>query len=93
MGNYTAINIIVRDTLSQNVDISSFRNIQSSHKYQYTLDPISRLLEFKFQNIKLVDSLANEEESHGFVKFDILTIQGLIDYEFFENKRAHVNPT
>ncbi len=69
-GTDTAINIVVRDTITSKLNISSIEAGASSHKYTYRVYD-SRILEFTFPKIMLPDSTTNEVESHAFVKFKI----------------------
>lgn len=67
-GTDTAFTVIVRDKLSPFLDLRSLRPGASSHAYQLNVAP-DGMLEFRFDNIALPDSNANEAASHGFVKF------------------------
>ena len=69
-GNADAVNIYVLDTISKNLDLSSFEFISSSHACDviYLGD---RVYKFDFPNIHLIDSITNEPLSHGFVKYRI----------------------
>ena len=69
-GNADAINIYVLDTISKNLDLSTFEFISSSHSCDvvYLGD---RVYKFDFPNIHLIDSITNEPLSHGFVKYRI----------------------
>lgn len=69
-GNAPAINIRVTDTLATNLDISTFKMLETSHDYQVIVNP-NRVVEFLFPNIMLADSTNNEPESHGFITFKI----------------------
>jgi uncharacterized repeat protein (TIGR01451 family) len=69
-GTDTAFTVIVRDTLSTNLNLSSFQMLAASHKYSITIKD-NGLLEWRFDNILLPDSNRNEPESHGFVRFRI----------------------
>lgn len=69
-GTDTAFTIVVRDTLSDFLDIASLKIGASSHRFNWTIDG-KNVLVFRFENIKLVDSFHNEAGSHGFVKFKI----------------------
>jgi len=88
VGNDTAINIRVEDVISNNLDLASLRSIQSSHTYSYKVDSESRLMEFFFEDIYLVDSLTDEVNSHGFIKFDINPIEGLSNFDEVDNKAS-----
>ena len=69
-GNADAINIYVLDTISKNLDLSSFEFISSSHACDviYLGD---RVYKFDFPNIHLIDSITNEPLSHGYIKYRI----------------------
>jgi hypothetical protein len=69
-GNDTAFTVLLRDTLSDELDISTLKVGTSSHAYTWYLSG-KNILTFNFKNIKLVDSFHNEPASHGFVKFRI----------------------
>lgn len=74
VGTDTAFNIIVRDMLDPNLDLSTVVPGASSHPYTYgVVSP--RELVFSFPNIELPDSNASEAESHGFIKFSVLPDQ------------------
>ncbi|MBW8050704.1 MAG: T9SS type A sorting domain-containing protein [Cytophagales bacterium] len=69
-GTDTAFNIVLRDTLSATLDITTIVLGASSHPY--TLEIFgSDILQWTFNNVLLPDSNVNEPESHGFVKFKI----------------------
>ena len=69
-GTDTAFTVVVRDTLSDFLDLSTVRPGSSSHPYNYTIDE-NKTLKFTFENILLPDSTTNEMASHGYVKFNI----------------------
>lgn len=69
-GTDTAFNVVVLDTLSEHLDISTFRPGVASHPYKIDfLD--GHILQYTFENIMLPDSNINEAASHGFFKFKI----------------------
>jgi uncharacterized repeat protein (TIGR01451 family) len=69
-GTDTAFTVVIRDTISNKLDISSIEFGASSHAY--TADIYGKgILKFTFNNIKLVDSFRNEAKSHGFVQYRI----------------------
>ena len=79
-GTDTAFRVVIRDTLSTQLDLESLRAGVASH--DYTVQVLNdRALQFTFDNILLPDSTTNELESHGFVKFQI------------SQKRDHPNGT
>lgn len=75
-GTDTAFNIVVIDTLSSNVDISSFEEIGASHPYTYELLS-GNVLKFTFNNVLLPDSNTNKALSNGYVSFNINPKNGL----------------
>ncbi len=69
-GNDTAITVIIRDQLDENLQWETFTPLASSHDY-YIETNASGLVKFIFENIMLPDSNVNEIESHGFIKYKI----------------------
>ena len=74
-GTDTAFTVVIRDVLSELLDISTLRTGASSHDYQYTVkknyNTETYTLDFNFENIMLPDSNVNLAASNGFVKFKI----------------------
>ena len=77
-GNYPALNIVVRDTLSPNLDLSTFRFIGSSHPVTYTINPITREVTFRFSGINLAPSMLSIEYSQGYFTYSIDELPDLI---------------
>jgi hypothetical protein len=69
-GTDTAFTIVVRDTLTDLLDIASMRLGASSHPFTFNLKE-GGIAEFLFKDILLPDSNVNEIASHGFLKFQI----------------------
>jgi uncharacterized repeat protein (TIGR01451 family) len=69
-GTDTAFTVMIRDTISNKLDISSIEFGASSHVYEPEIYG-KGILKFTFNNIKLVDSFRNEPKSHGFVQYRI----------------------
>ncbi|MBL7813684.1 MAG: T9SS type A sorting domain-containing protein [Saprospiraceae bacterium] len=69
-GTDTAFTIVVRDTLSDFLNISSLKMGASSHRFDWMIED-KNVLVFRFSNILLPDSFRNEAASHGFVTFKI----------------------
>ncbi len=69
-GNAPAYTVMIRDTLSDKLDITSFRNGQSSHPCSFNMYG-SGIAEWVFNDIVLPDSSTNEPDSHGYVTFRI----------------------
>lgn len=69
-GTNTAYLVVIKDTLSQWLDITTFQEGNSSHPYELGLTG-QGYLSFTFYNIALPDSAANQAASNGFVDFKI----------------------
>lgn len=69
-GNDTAFYVEILDTISQHLDVATFRPGSSSHLYTWEIYG-NGIISFKFENILLPDSTINEPLSHGFVKYRI----------------------
>lgn len=69
-GTYAAFNIVILDTISPYLDITSFRTLGASHDYSWDISGTG-LLTFTFADIMLPDSVSNEPESHGSVSYEI----------------------
>ena len=69
-GNGPAVNIVVKDTLSPNVDVNTFEMLGASHNYNIDILP-GNVLRWKFNNIMLADSGSNEPASHGYIQYRI----------------------
>lgn len=84
-GNAPAEDIYILDTLSNNLDASSFTFLSSSHNVITQLLQ-GNVLRFNFPDINLADSTNNEPESHGFVQFKINRKAGLPPGTVISNK-------
>ena len=69
-GTDTAFNVVVLDTLSASFDVSTLLLGASSHTYDLRIID-NHILEFSFENIRLVDSFSNEAASHGFFSYEL----------------------
>jgi uncharacterized repeat protein (TIGR01451 family) len=71
-GSDTAYKVIIVDTLSENLDISSLQIGASSHDFTFDVTgKVTPVLIFTFDDIYLPDSTTDEPNSNGFVKFKI----------------------
>ncbi|MGQ0829918.1 MAG: DUF7619 domain-containing protein [Bacteroidota bacterium] len=68
-GNDSALNIRLLDTLSNDLDLNTFRVINYSHYNRVVLN--GNELTFRFPNIMLPDSTSDSEGSKGFVQYRI----------------------
>ena len=80
-GTYFAEDVRVEDTLDAQLDIVSFRTLDASHTYSYSIDPVTNAVVWYFNDIMLPDSNANEPLSHGFISFEI----DVIDWDQLPN--------
>ena len=76
-GTDTAFTVIIRDTISEKLDISSIELGASSHAYEFEIYG-KGILKFTFNNIKLVDSFKNEAKSHGFIQYRVKQQKDLV---------------
>lgn len=86
LGTAPAINILVKDELSQNVDWETMEVTASSHNYIASIQ--NGVLQFNFPNIMLADSASNEPASHGYVSYRIRTKNNLVIGDAIENTAA-----
>lgn len=83
-GTWYAEDVLITDTLSADLDPSTFQFIGSSHPC--TIIFTDGILQFRFENILLPDSTSNEPESHGFVLFRIRPFTDLLPGDSVDNK-------
>ncbi len=86
-GNAPARNVSILDTIDAKLDMETFQVINSSFEVQTVVR--ENIVEFRFNDINLIDSLTNEPESHGFVSFKIDPLPDLPEPSVIEN-RAHI---
>lgn len=75
-GNAVAYNVMIRDTISPLLDLSTFEMGVASHNYRLTLGE-GRVLTWQFDNIYLPDSTTDLAGSNGYLKFRIKPQPGL----------------
>ncbi|HKR06842.1 MAG TPA: T9SS type A sorting domain-containing protein [Bacteroidia bacterium] len=76
-GNAPAIDVVIADTLHPNLNIPTFEVLSASHPYTWSIRDHG-IIEFRFDNIYLPDSNANEPLSHGFIKYRIKPKNNLV---------------
>ncbi|MEM6723653.1 MAG: T9SS type A sorting domain-containing protein, partial [Bacteroidota bacterium] len=69
-GTDTAFTVVVRDTLPDELDLTTLIMGTSSHVYRYDIRE-GKILVVTYDNIMLPDSNVNEPASNGFFKFKI----------------------
>ncbi len=76
-GSDTAYTVVIRDTLSKSLDVSSLVVGASSHNYTWSISGKGNpIITFTFNNIYLPHAKVNEPASNGFVKFKIRQTAG-----------------
>lgn len=75
-GTASAINVVVTDTIHQDMDVNTLMMHSSSHPYS-TMTIEGRVITWTFYNIYLPDSTSNLEQSQGYVEFSISPVANL----------------
>jgi len=86
-GTDTAFTVVIRDTLSTDLDVFSVASGVSSHEYSFRMYG-PRVLEWTFNNIQLPDSNVNEPASNGFVMFTVNQAPDLPNNTLIENSAS-----
>ncbi|MBL7828684.1 MAG: T9SS type A sorting domain-containing protein [Saprospiraceae bacterium] len=63
--------VVVRDTLDEQLNLASIRNITSSHHMKITTNQEGKELVFRFENIALPDSTSDYAGSIGSIQYEI----------------------
>ena len=71
MGNDDAYDVVIKDTLDDDLELSSFRLLELSHIGSVHVDPATRIATFRFPNIFLPPASVNEPGSHGYAVYKI----------------------
>ncbi|MGZ3882782.1 MAG: T9SS type A sorting domain-containing protein, partial [Bacteroidia bacterium] len=71
LGTAPAVNVLIKDTIDPNLNISSIQVLASSYPVQMQVNTSTREVDFSFNTIFLPDASANEPGSHGFVRYKI----------------------
>jgi hypothetical protein len=74
LGTGPAYLVVVRDTLDEDADISTVRNLGSSHLN--TFEIAGRELKWTFWDITLPPAIQDEPGSHGFITFSVAQLPG-----------------
>lgn len=70
-GNDTAFTVRVENVLSPMLDESTFEIVDASNTVTLDYNPVSRLMQYHFDNILLPDSNVDEPASHGYIHYKI----------------------
>lgn len=82
-GTSNAINIMVKDSLDGDLDMSTIRIVGKSHPV--VTEVAGRNLKFHFNNINLADATSNEPQSHGYVIFEAKPLAALPNNTVIKN--------
>jgi len=84
-GNYNAVNVELIDTISTNLNLSTFRLIGAKHGVAVNIDPVTRIVKFIFSGIYLAPSTQDLAASQGYVIYSIEEVTGLVEGDEIEN--------
>lgn len=85
IGSADAIRVLIKDSLTNNLDWNSLIPIAASHPYTATMTK-SNAIEFLFDNINLPPKSVNEAASQGFIAFKIKPKSGITVGETIDNQ-------
>ncbi len=85
-GTDTVFSVMIIDTLSDHLDLSSLEIIGKSHNCNITLK--NNLVTFQIDNVLMTDSTINERDRYGFVSFRIKPVINIQDNQLIENKAS-----
>lgn len=84
-GNMEAWDVKITDTLSENLDLTTFKFVSASHGVSVDLDPATRVVTFTFPGIMLAPSSSNLAASQGEVIYSIYEKAGLTEGDAIDN--------
>jgi uncharacterized repeat protein (TIGR01451 family) len=84
-GTSPAINVVLKDTLSPFLDLSTLTFIGSSHRYTYAMNPGNELV-ITYTDIQLPDSANYPAESMGAITFTLKPLPGMADGTTIHNE-------
>ena len=86
VGNDTAFTVVITDTISNLLDLSTLEIIGSSHAYYMGI--YNRTLQFTFTGINLPDSSTNQVASNGFISYRIKPVSNISIGNVINNNAA-----
>lgn len=87
VGNDTAYRVVIHDTISKHLDLSTFKIVSASHPYTAELHG-SNMITWTFDDIKLPDSTENNVGSNGSVRYRIGQVSGNMQGTTITNNAA-----
>lgn len=76
-GNFPATDVVIRDTISTNLDLATLTVLGAKHGIATSIDPTTRIVTFSFNDINLAPASQDEEASKGYVVYSIQENAGL----------------
>ncbi len=86
-GNYKASQIIIIDTIEQNLNLESFEFVASSHPCETSISD-NGIVKFNFEDINLPPKKDGRSDSQGFVSFKITPKENLAEKTLIRNKAS-----
>jgi hypothetical protein len=87
-GNFPAVNIRLENSISSNLNLATFKYIESSHGCNYILNTTSRLLTIYFNDIYLESKDVDSVASKGYFAYSIEEISNLPLYDTIYNQAS-----
>ncbi len=88
-GNDYAKNVVVEDTLDQNLDLSTFKLVSTSHPRNLIISSTAGYdKRFEFANIFLPDSISDEPNSHGYITYIISAKSDITEETQIDNEAS-----
>ena len=84
-GNAEAYDVVIKDVIDSNLDLSSFRVITSSHEEVLNTILTGNEVSFEFRDIFLPDSTTNFDASQGYVMYSIQSQEGIAENTIVQN--------
>ncbi len=88
-GTASAITVRIEDTLSENLDWTTFKPISASHDYTVQITDGNQV-EFIFNNINLPHEAADESGSNGYIAYKIKPVAGLVIGDIINGNTAGI---
>lgn len=83
-GTFLAERVVIVDTLSPYLNVSSLKVLDASHNYEVVIEN-GNIVKFVFDHIMLPDSFSNEPESHGYIQFSLEQMPNLPNGTYISN--------
>jgi uncharacterized repeat protein (TIGR01451 family) len=87
-GNANASNIYITDEISDNLDLHSFKFLNTSHSCNFSIDSTSRILTVYFNSINLPSNQVDYEMSKGSFSYSLEEINNIALNDTIKNKAS-----